>query len=133
MKITIETIPHDKQRYDTVGDYYIDPKEPGHMIIKVSHLSDWRHVVLVALHELVEVILNRYNNIPFKLIDQFDMDWEPPPDIDEPGNDPECPYWDEHQIAEGFERMLAALLQVDWQAYEREIAALSQEKSSDAP
>ena len=35
----------------------------------------------------------------------------------EPGDDRHAPYFHEHQIAAGFERMLAALLGVDWEAY----------------
>ena len=46
MKITIDTIPHNQQRYPTVGDWAFDSN--GNLIIAVSDLGDWRYNALVG-------------------------------------------------------------------------------------
>ena len=51
MKIIIETIPHDHQRYNTVGDWQFSPD--GTLHVKVSEMDDWRHEALIAVHEVV--------------------------------------------------------------------------------
>ena len=55
MKITIETIPHAKQRYPTCGDWFFEPD--GALQIKVSEEIGNPSAGLVAIHELVEVFL----------------------------------------------------------------------------
>lgn len=125
MKITIETIPHAQQRYKTVGDWEFD--SDGNLSIKVSKLSSWRLEALVALHELVEVILCKHHGIPQALVDDFDIEFEKnrqPGDNSEPGDDPHAPYRCEHCSATGFERILAAQLDVNWADYGEEVDAL---------
>lgn len=125
MKITIETIPHETQRYATVGDWYYDKDET--LCIKVSALSDWRREVLVAIHELVEVVLCKHNGVSTELVDEFDIQFEKARiegDESEPGDDPKAPYRKEHCVATGVERILAAELGVDWKPYEQELCSL---------
>ena len=55
MRIQIETVPHAQQRYETTGDWWWDPDDTLQM--RVSALADWRHSVLIAVHELVEALL----------------------------------------------------------------------------
>jgi len=74
MKIIVETIPHEAQRYPTVGDYWEDPD--GVVQIRVSHMEDWRYVILVAVHELAEMMLTRWRGIPEEAIGSFDMEFE---------------------------------------------------------
>jgi hypothetical protein len=52
MKVVMTVIPHQKQRYDTVGDWHFTSK--GDLKITVSKLSDPRYETLIAVHELVE-------------------------------------------------------------------------------
>jgi len=125
MKVTIEIIPHDQQRYPTVGDWTFDGAD--NLTIKVSVLSDWRREMLIAVHELVEVLLCRYDGVTQEQVDKFDMDYErlrKEGDESEPGDDPKAPYKRQHCVATGIERILAAELGVNWKEYEDELCSL---------
>jgi len=125
MKIIIETIPHKEQRYPTVGDWFYDPD--GTLHIKVSQLSDWRREVLIAVHELVEVVLCKNDGISQDVVDQFDFQIEEnrkEGDLSEPGDDPSAPYRKQHCLATGVERVLSAELGVAWSDYEKELESL---------
>ena len=140
MKIVIETIPHEKQRYPTVGDWYFEPTYPATnpekgillqpietLHIRVSKLSDWRREALIAVHELVEVLLCKHEGITQESVDLFDNQFEatrPEDNFDEPGDDPQAPYVKQHCTATGIERLLAAQLGVNWKEYEAELERL---------
>lgn len=122
MNITIKVVPHAEQRYPTVGDWQFDPD--GNLTISVSKLSDWRHEMLVAVHELYEAILCEHAGITQEMVDKFDMDYEvnrPPGDDSEPGDNPLAPYRMPHFRATTVERQLADSLNVDWKQYETEL------------
>lgn len=142
MKITIETIPHQQQRYETVGDWYYD--QNGDLIIRVSDLGDWRENAMVGVHELVEVLIAKHRGITVEQVDKFDMEYEAKREraiaeagrnkdrvelllVPEPGDDPACPIRHEHSVATGVERILAALLEVDWEPYATKIEHLAKE------
>lgn len=114
MKIVIETIHHNSQRYDTVGDWWIDPD--GSWQIRVSEMVHDAEF-LVALHELVEMAAALHNGCTVKQLDDFDMKWKPHDGINEPGDDPSAPYYHEHQLASGIERLMSAELRIDWVKY----------------
>jgi hypothetical protein len=119
MKITIETIPHETQRYPTVGDWFYEPN--GDLTIKVSELGDWRYNALVGLHELVEVLKCKYDGVTQEEVDKFDIAYEktrPEDDDSEPGDSIDAPYRKQHCLATGVERILAAELGVDWKSYD---------------
>ena len=61
MEIHIKTIPHDTQRYPTVGDYWTS--SAGVEEVRVSEMPDWRYEALVAVHELIEMILTKHRGI----------------------------------------------------------------------
>lgn len=125
MKITIETIPHEQQRYPTVGDWQYD--ESGNLTIRVSQLSDWRREALIAVHELVEVILCKGVGLSQEAVDAFDIAFEKkraPDDDSEPGDNPNAPYRRQHCFATAVERMLCAELGVSWEEYEEELSSL---------
>lgn len=125
LDIHIKTIQHNKQRYETCGDWTIR----GNVItINVSELCDWRKEALIALHELVEALACKDKEITQKEVDLFDMTYESqrdPSDLtSEPGNDPAAPYHKQHKFAEIIERLMAGELGVDWNAYEQVIQDL---------
>jgi hypothetical protein len=126
MRINIETIPHDAQRYPTVGDYWQDAD--GVLQIRVSEMHDWRYVILVAVHELAEMMLTRWRGISEETIGHFDMEFERKRGHDlvkgEPGDAPGAPYRREHFFATNVERLLAGELGVDWAEYEAHVDAL---------
>ena len=119
MRIIIQSIPHKDQRYPTCGDWYQDAS--GWWRIQVSELGDWRFEALVAFHELVEMLLCQADGVDAAEVDRFDLAFE---DDTEPGDDLSAPYYEQHQRACGYERLLAADLDVDWLEYERTIEAL---------
>lgn len=130
MNISIEVIHHSQQRYDTVGDWqFVSGLKPEEELkIRVSRLSDWRYEALVGLHELIEALLCKVANVSTEDVDSYDMAYESnraPGDESEPGDHLEAPYYRQHCIASGVERVVAAILGVDWLAYEKELSQLS--------
>ena len=126
MDITIKIIPHSSQRYNTVGDWQVDPT--GNVLITVSAMSDWKKELLVAFHEIVEYLLCKDRNIPQEFVDKFDTEYEAARSEwdkeSEPGDAAGAPYRKEHFFATTVERLLATELNVDWKAYEEAIMAL---------
>jgi len=125
MNIHIQVIPHSEHRYTTCGDWWLD--DNGDIQIRVSSLSDWRREMLVAVHELVEVLTCKHDGITTEQVDNFDKTFEanrPEGNEDEPGDEPSAPYVEQHCLATGIERILAARWGVFWKDYADEICAL---------
>lgn len=125
MKIIIETIPHEQQRYPTPGDWFYEPD--GTLRIKVSNLENDRYVQLITIHELVEVLLCKQAGVTQESIDKFDMDYEKnrkQGDKSEPGDDQKAPYARQHCLATSVERMMAAEMGVAWNDYADAVEAL---------
>ena len=151
---TIQTVPHDEQRYNTAGDWrWVGRKRSDPTLhIFVSRMSDPCYEFLVAVHELVEAFLCRQHGVSEEAVTAFDVEFEkrrderrralvsaPPSiemasdleakldvlDAEEAGADLRSPYREEHLVATTVERMLAAYLGVEWGAYERAISSLS--------
>jgi hypothetical protein len=128
MNVKIEIIPHNRQRYPTVGDWFFDKR--GNLTIRVSKLSDWRREMLVAFHELAEVLICKHRNISQTAVDRFDKKFEADRakgkhgEDDEPGDHPKSPYRREHFFATNVEALLSAELDVDFCKYEEEIYKL---------
>lgn len=117
-KVTIEVIPHDQQAYSTTGDWRWNGDE---LNIYVSNMGDWRYNMLVAVHELSEVMLCKHHGVSQESVDKFDIQYEkdrPDGDLSEPGDDPRAPYASEHCLATAVERLLAPSLDVKWKEYE---------------
>lgn len=130
MNMTIRTIPHANQRYDTPGDWTFDGE--GNLSIWVSSLGDWKVEALMAVHELVEVLICKHRGISQESVDAFDIQFEKDRksglhgEHDEPGDDRRAPYCREHCFACGVERQLASVLEVDWNKYVDAVEALEQ-------
>ena len=116
MQITIETIQHKEQRYNTCGDWLF--VEPNHLRIRVSELGDWRKEAAIAVHELVEAILCRNDGVADDAVDAFDTSVEGAM-LTEPGDSSNAPYHRQHCFATAVERMLIAALGVSWASYEQ--------------
>ena len=130
MKIEITTIPHDQQRYPTCGDWQFCMNEDTQTLsIRVSRMDNPDYEFLVGIHEAIEawVAVRRQGFGVEKALDDFDMQYEKerkPGDESEPGDDAHCPVYLEHQVATGVERILAALLNVDWNTYNSAVESL---------
>ena len=130
LRMHIETIPHQSQRYPTVGDYWLD--DNGIEQIRVSEMMDWRYEVLVAVHEIVEMALTRHRSIAEEAITEFDVKFEQDKEKElvhgEAGDNVNAPYRREHFFATNLERLFAAELGVDWFEYDRYVDALGFKK-----
>lgn len=126
--IIIKTIPHNQHRYETVGDYWRDME--GNLQIRVSEMGNPDYEILVAIHELIEVILTEKRGVMESHIMNFDVHFEKErkeglhdPD-EEPGDSPHAPYRREHFMAEALERILSDQLGVSWSDYGKAVMLL---------
>lgn len=119
--VTIHTIPHEQQRYETVGDWIFD--EHGNLHITVSRTSDWKRTMLVAIHELIEASICTANGTTAKQVDEYDMTHDAKISGDNVSN-PGSPYDKEHHFATGVEILLAKEFGVNWEKYEEELDSL---------
>lgn len=124
MEIHIKTIPHSKQRYETVGDYFF---RKGILEMRVSDMKSDIYEQMVIIHELVEVVLVMYKGISIKDIDKFDKAFEAKREkgnVDEPGDDPSAPYRNEHLIATAVEKIICGYLNIPWKIYDEKVNSL---------
>lgn len=119
MKIKIETIPHDDQRYNTIGDWI--PTKEG-MDIKVSKLCNQDYEFLIVLHELIEGYICMKRGISDADVTKFDMYWK---GHGEPGDSKAAPYHREHKLATSIEKRISKELGVNWFEYEKTLDNLS--------
>lgn len=120
-QVNIVFIPHAQQRYPTVGDWQINT---GILTIYVSELPDERMSQAIAVHELVEALLCTARGITPAQVDAWDIAGDGQY-LDEPGDDPRAPYFNEHQFATKVEESFINELEIDWHAYETAIANLA--------
>lgn len=129
----IETIDHQDQRYETVGDWKFD--EHGDLHLWVSSMDNPAYEFLVGIHEAIEAMICKHRGISEKEITAFDVKFEQDREVglhtpeDEPGMDPSAPYYDPHMIASAVERLLAPHLGVDdYDEYDKAVVSLSNGK-----
>lgn len=130
INITIRTIPHDKQRYATVGDWlFQNHQKAENLHVAVSAMGDWRYEALVGVHELIEALLCKAHGVDQHAVTVFDEGYEerrPEGDESEPGDDPAAPYHREHVFATQIEKLLCAEFGIDWAEYDKAVNALGQ-------
>jgi hypothetical protein len=125
VNISIEIIPHSKQRYDTVGDWIFDAN--GALHIYVSEMGSEEYESMVAVHEVWEALLCKNRGISQKSVDAFDIAFEVnriEGNTEEPGDNPNAPYHREHCSATGVERLLCSELGIPWKLYEETVERL---------
>lgn len=128
MKILLKTIPHNKQRYKTCGDWQEKRGQLG--LVLISKLSNPDHEFLVAVHELVEGYLCTKRGIQDADIVDFDKNFEEEkedgkhPFDAEAGFSKDAPYRKEHAFATKIERLVAEELGVNWKQYDAIISNL---------
>jgi len=133
--VTIKTIPHDQQRYPTVGDWIWNP-ETGDLKVLVSDTGDWREVMAVGVHEVVEALCCVQDGVNPLRVDSFDIDYEAhrkEGDDSEPGDDPIAPYYEQHQTATNIERILTTALGLHWDSYNEHLGELFDEETNRRP
>lgn len=125
MKINIETIPHESQRYETVGDYWYD--EQGVLQIRVSDMGNTKYERMVVIHELIEQSLTEWAGITEEQIMEFDLKFEEKREeenVDEPGFDNNAPYLVQHTFATSVELGMCALAGISWTDYDNTVINL---------
>lgn len=111
MSIHIDFIPQAEQRYDTIGDWYWD--DYGNLQIRVtSDDPEYNHdqQILVAIHELIEVLGCHKAGITQEQVDAFDMGpgaYDRIPEGEESGDQPGAPYRRQHRFACLIEYLIA--------------------------
>lgn len=134
--IEITTIPHNDQRYETIGDWLYDP-ESGKVTIYTSDLGDWRMSMACAIHEAIETVLCVQDGVSEEDVSAFDVAYEEarkagvaapcgcePTEDSEPGEDRHAPYRKQHAFADGVERLLANQLGVVWDEYAEKVVSI---------
>jgi len=110
-EISIRFIGHNKQRYDTYGDYYYGKEK---LNIRISKFSNWKYQWLVLLHEMVEFLLIMDRGITIEEIERFDL---ANLRLEDPGLSKEAPYHKEHMTAIKIEKILCKELGLKWGRY----------------
>lgn len=101
MQITIKTIPHTQQRYDTTDDWQIE--NGGDITIFVSENENRNEVNKSIVHGLVECLLCIKHGISQDSVDEYDMNL---PEDDNPGENVDAPYHLEHIAANIAEQVM---------------------------
>jgi hypothetical protein len=104
----------EKQRYDTMGDWQFIADD---LEVKVTDLGDERMNLALAIHEIVEAYLCKAHGISERDVDIWDLSY--PKERGEPGEDVQCPYHNEHMIAQSIEYLVLNALGVSIASYER--------------
>ncbi len=114
MKIVIRTIEPNSKDFVGEGELGDWRMVDGVLEIKIAKMTDPRHEILLAIHELIESLLCYERGITAEHVDEFDINFKGEGFA---GDDINAPYRKEHFFAESIERLLCAELGVDWQAY----------------
>jgi hypothetical protein len=101
-------------RYSTVGDW-LNPTTDQRMVL-VADLPDDRMRFALALHEQVEQALCIQHGVSQVEVDRWDLAFT---GDGEPGDDPACPYFNEHAAATQIEWLYCELSGLDWNDYEK--------------
>lgn len=98
--------------------------------ITLAHMSDWRMVFCVLMHELTEWAICQVDGVETAKCDAWDFAWEQRirsgdvPVEAEAGDDPNCPYHRGHAWGCRMERLCAFILGLGWRAYLEECDTL---------
>ena len=123
--VRIEVVDHKDQRYETAGDWFVDPSD-GSISIRVSNTGSDADAILIGVHELVEAVLCKAHGIGEEEVDEFDAAFNASNDLAEaePGEDVAAPYFREHAAADIVERFVALQMRVPWVEYSARVDSL---------
>ena len=116
LKIDGFTLPAQYMRYKTLGDWYGHDR---HIISTVAEMGNPKYEFLIFLHELIEARLCMARGVDEGDVTRFDILFEKEGKEGEPGDDPEAPYFKEHQFATKIEMMMCDEMGLDRNAYDR--------------
>lgn len=107
--ITLKNIDPVAMRYVTTGDWEWLPN--GDLKCTSADYGNEDGSFLVNLHELVEAWLCKKAGIREDEVSKFDIEH---PELDEPGDSPEAPYYHQHLVATQIERLACQAAGIDW-------------------
>ena len=121
--IVIKTIPIEEQRYSTAGDYW---HEDNSIEFRITKQAKEDTEFLIAVHEFVEEYLTRRSGIDEKMILAYDLNWEKRhhkglTKAEEPGEEQDCPYREQHVVSLIIEGLLATHMGIDFDKHNDEI------------
>lgn len=128
--IKIEFIPHETQRYPTVGDWYWSDASKSELIVRVSIMGDWRSEFAVAVHEAFEALACQSVGIEEEDVTAFDLEFEKEREAGvhdenaEPGSDPRAPYLMQHEKATVIESLVTEFTDLRWREHEENVYRL---------
>ena len=114
--IDIKFIPHNEQRYNTLGDYYESKHALHFRITQFPDHPEYSYAIL--FHELLEKFRNDQLGIKDADVDKFDIDH---PELDDPGWSKDAPYFKTHCEGDLIERLFIVLSGANWVDYEAKV------------
>jgi hypothetical protein len=127
IKTVIKSINLEDQRYETLGDYYI---KDGIRTFAITKTGNDLYDDLIFIHEFIEEVLTRNKGITEEQILAFDLQFEEKikngevGEDEEPGEQIDSPYRQEHVIAELIERLIINHLNIDFNTYNNKLLKL---------
>jgi hypothetical protein len=113
MEMEVKFIPQKDIRNDGLGDYFYDSN--GKLILLIADTGNPLYNKILLTHELVEQLLTEAGGIPEEDITKFDASHM---DSEEPGDEADAPYRDEHLLCMAIEKMIISFLRIPWKKYE---------------
>ena len=110
---------------ESLGDYWRN--HPEVINIRSFDTGNNDYNFLIILHEMIEEWLCNKRGIKEPDIQAFDNEFDKKGLEGEPGDDPQAPYYKEHQIATIIERIVAYELGIDWNQYEADCEKIFEE------
>lgn len=135
-RITVEFIKHERQRYDTCGDWTLDDlfSNGQDLVLRITETGNDKMDFCLLMHELNEALTylfkRNFDPAAVKAVDEFDMRYG---SEGEPGFDPLCPCYAEHMYAMECEHGVAAQLALDWNSYSETLGALVWRPTKEEP
>ena len=97
---------------DQLDDYGINKNE---LWFQIKDTGVELYNLILLVHAMVEYMTTQARGIPLAIIDKFDDRHQ---DSEEPGDEVNSPYRNEHNMAVGIERILCAYMNIPWKVYE---------------
>jgi hypothetical protein len=112
MRIEVRIIPKSEMPYDTWDNYYIT--NDGDFVFEIADTGNIIFNRIMLIHAMVEQLLTDVNGISAKAITDFDMNSQK---SEEPGEEVDAPYRNQHLIAKAVEMLICAHLNIPWKLY----------------
>lgn len=127
IKTVIKSVYKESQRYPTLGDYSV---EDGVRTFSITKTGNDLWDDLIFIHEFIEEVLTRNKGIEESQILEYDLEFERRlengdlVESEEPGDQSDSPYKEQHNIAEIVERMMLNHLGISFHEYDKSLTKI---------